>query len=156
MTGTAVIDAGRDLTVNANTNNRKVLQSLTITGGGGDIGVAVSIAYANDTTAARVDGHATAGLDAKVLAMENKYGVNNSYFFGLVPTVFSGVQANAGVGNYDTGNTIANVQGAAQTFVGNTLKGWLKLQSNNAQSKQSQRRRSNSRPPWRSTRRTTR
>ena len=107
---TAQIRSGGDLTVQANTVNNKALQAVTTTGDDGNVGLGMAIAYTNDSTTAQIDGPATVGGDALVQANEVKNGFSGTKLFFL-PTLFTGVAVNTGVGNDDSGDLLNNMQG---------------------------------------------
>ena len=113
---TAQIRSGGDLTVQANTVNNKTLQAVTTTGDDGKVGVGVAVAYTNDATTAQLNGPATVGGDALVQANEVKNGFNGTKFFFL-PTLFSGVAVNVGVGTDDSGDLLDNLQGTTTTLL---------------------------------------
>ncbi len=116
VTGTGQVRAGGDLTVQANTVTNKALQTITTTGDDGNVGVGVAVAYMNDTTTAALNGPVSSGKDTLVQANEVKNGFSGTKFFFL-PTLFTGVAVNTGVGNDDTGDLLLNMQGAATTYV---------------------------------------
>ncbi|MGA2257028.1 MAG: hypothetical protein ABSG53_20440, partial [Thermoguttaceae bacterium] len=118
---TAQIRSGGDLTVQANTVNNKTLQAVTTTGDDGKVGVGVAVAYTNDTTTAQLNGPATVGGDALVQANEIKNGFSGTKFFFL-PTLFTGVAVNIGVGTDDSGDLLNNLQGATTTLLLNQAK----------------------------------
>ena len=116
VTGTGQVRAGGDLTVQANTVTNKALQTITTTGDDGNVGVGVAVAYMNNTTTAALNGPVSSGKDTLVQANEVKNGFSGTKFFFL-PTLFTGVAVNTGVGNDDTGDLLLNMQGAATTYV---------------------------------------
>jgi hypothetical protein len=134
---TGQISAGGSLTVNANTQNNKAVQAVTTTGDDGNIGIGVAIASTSDTTTAQVNGHVTAVGNTLVQATEVKGNVSNTKFF-ILPTFFSGVSANTGVGTDDSGDEIVNMQGVATQKLIGLAKNLVGINSNNTQKTQSQ------------------
>ena len=112
VASTAQLNAGGNLTVQANTQNDKALQVVTTTGTDGNVGIGIGISYTTDTTTAAMNGQAVVHGAALIQANEVKEGVGTSQFF-IVPTLLTGVAVNAGVGTSDTGNLINNAQGGA-------------------------------------------
>jgi len=127
--GTAQIRAGGNLTAQANTVNNKALQAVTATGGDGKVGIGVAIANVDDSTNVEIDGQATAGGDARIQANEVKQGTQSSLFYLLPGKYYTGVSVNAGVGNDDLGDLIANMQGPATTNLISNVTSWVAGQS---------------------------
>ena len=113
---TAILHVGGDLTDQATTLNQKGVTAISTTQDDGKVGVAAAIAYTDDTTSATLGGTATVGGDVLVQSSEVKTSVAGSKAV-IIPTIFSGVTATAGVGTDDTGDLILNLQGALTTTV---------------------------------------
>ena len=76
----------------------------------------VAIASTNDATTARMNGSAQVGGDAVIQSSETKNGFNGTKFFFL-PSLFTGVAVNTGVGTDDSGDLLTNLQGATTSTV---------------------------------------
>ena len=116
MGNSAQITAGGDFTLQALTTNNKGIQAVTTTGNSGVVGIAAAIASTHDSTTAQMNGTATVGGTALVQAQEVKNGVMSGLLLGIIPNMLAGVAANSGVGNYDTGMLISNLQGGLPNF----------------------------------------
>ncbi|HEV8062517.1 MAG TPA: hypothetical protein VGP68_21740, partial [Gemmataceae bacterium] len=132
IASTANLNIGGSLTDQATTTNDKSVYAQTTTGDNGNVGIAVGIAYEDDSTTAQLGGAATVGGDTLVQSSEVKNGVNVNLDF-IIPVPFSGVNAQAGVGTDDTADLLTNLQGAATTAALNKIQSFVSSNSNSQQ-----------------------
>jgi hypothetical protein len=132
VANTAQINAGGNLTVQANTVNNKAIQATTTTGDDGNAGVGAAIAYIKDTSTAQVNGTARAGSNATIQATEVKNGAPATGMYFLTPT-FGGVAATTGVGQDDSGDVITVMQGTSTTSLLGKLQSLVNEQLTNQQ-----------------------
>ena len=133
----ATLNVGGDLFVQADTTMARRNLARTVSGGDGQVGVAVAVDVIHSDANAYLDGTATVQGAVNVTAKETT-NTETGFKDVLIPALLVGVNANAGVGSNSTGEVLDDLQNKGLEKIGThflpSLTSWVK-QTNNANNK---------------------
>lgn len=112
VTDDAVIHAGDDVTVQADTIDRNRTMARSTSGSDGKVGISVAVSVEEGDTNAYLDGTVTAAGDVVVNATQEKQSVDVNRLF-LIPGVATGVTSAAAVGSNSTGDLLEDAKYSA-------------------------------------------